>query len=65
LTQDASPLAKKQIHFSNKALLSLLIPLMIEQILAVAIGAADTLMITSAGEAALSAFRWWIRSILC
>lgn len=40
--------------FSNKALVSLIIPLIIEQLLAVLVGMADTIMIASVGEAAVS-----------
>lgn len=41
--------------FSRKDLKRLLIPLLLEQLLAVAIGAADTMMVSSCGEAAVSA----------
>ncbi len=40
--------------FSNKDLRKLIIPLIIEQILAVAVGMADTVMVSSVGEAAIS-----------
>ena len=40
--------------FSNKALRNLIIPLVIEQMLAVTIGVADTVMVSSCGEAAVS-----------
>ncbi len=40
--------------FSRKDLLRLIIPLIIEQILAVTIGMADTIMVSSVGEAAVS-----------
>ncbi|MBC8569827.1 MATE family efflux transporter [Zongyangia hominis] len=40
--------------FSNRDLRKLIIPLMIEQILAVTIGMADTVMVASVGEAAVS-----------
>lgn len=40
--------------FSNEALRRLIVPLIIEQILAVSVGMADTMMISSAGEAATS-----------
>lgn len=42
------------LFFSNRALVRLLVPLIIEQLLAVTIGMADTVMVTSAGEAAVS-----------
>lgn len=40
--------------FSNKSLRNLIIPLIIEQMLAVTIGIADTVMVSSCGEAAVS-----------
>ncbi|WP_099466483.1 MATE family efflux transporter [Konateibacter massiliensis] len=40
--------------FDNKALRRLIIPLIIEQILAITVGMADTMMISRAGEAAVS-----------
>ena len=45
---------KNPLFFSNRALLRLLVPLVIEQLLAVTIGMADTVMVTSVGEAAVS-----------
>lgn len=41
--------------FSNKALKKLIIPLVIEQILVIMVGFADTVMVASVGEAAVSA----------
>lgn len=41
--------------FTNKQLRQLIIPLMIEQLLTVTVGMADTLMIASVGEEAVSA----------
>ena len=40
--------------FDNKSLVSLIIPLIIEQLLAVLVGMADSIMIASVGEAAVS-----------
>lgn len=48
---------KRPLHdrpFTNKDLLRLLIPLIIEQMLAVTVGLADSLMVSSLGEAAVS-----------
>jgi putative MATE family efflux protein len=45
----------KQYLFSNQALFKLIFPLFIEQLLAVAVGLADSLMVASVGEAAVSA----------
>lgn len=46
---------KKNYIFSNKNLIALIIPLMIEQLLAVSVGIADSIMVASVGEAAVSA----------
>ena len=40
--------------FDNKALVTLIIPLIVEQLLAVLVGMADSIMIASVGEAAVS-----------
>ena len=40
--------------FSNKDLKKLIIPLILEQTLAITVGMADTMMISSVGEAAVS-----------
>ena len=40
--------------FDNKALVSLILPLVVEQLLAVLVGMADSIMIASVGEAAVS-----------
>ena len=40
--------------FDNKALTSLIFPLIVEQLLAVLVGMADSIMIASVGEAAVS-----------
>jgi len=42
-------------HWGNRALFALLWPLIVEQILAVAMGAIDTIMVSSVGEHAVSA----------
>lgn len=41
--------------FSKRSLINLIIPLIIEQLLAVAVGMADTIMVASVGESAVSA----------
>lgn len=46
---------KENYLFTNKDLLRLVFPLMIEQLLAVAVGMADSLMVASVGESAVSA----------
>jgi putative MATE family efflux protein len=45
---------KKEYLFDNKALATLIIPLIVEQLLAVLVGLADSVMIASVGEAAVS-----------
>ena len=67
---------KRQAYFfDNKALLALILPLVVEQLLAVLVGMADSIMIASVGEAAVSgvslvdqimvllinAFQHWLR----
>ena len=46
--------ARSSLLFSRAALLRLIIPLVIEQLLLMTVGMADTVMISSAGEAAVS-----------
>ena len=41
--------------FNNKSLIKLIIPLLIEQFLTLAVGLADSIMVSSVGEAAVSA----------
>ncbi len=43
------------INFSNKRLCSLILPLIVEQFLATTVGLADSIMVASVGEAAVSA----------
>ena len=43
--------------YSGKDLRKLIIPLIIEQILAIAVGMADTIMVSAAGEAAVQSFQ--------
>lgn len=45
---------KKDLLFSNKALALLIFPLLVEQLLAILVGMADSIMIASVGEAAVS-----------
>lgn len=45
---------KKNYLFSNRDLVSLLVPLFIEQLLAMAVGLSDSIMIASVGESAVS-----------
>ncbi len=45
---------KRDLLFSNKALFTLILPLIVEQALAVFVGMADSMMVASVGEAAVS-----------
>lgn len=45
---------KERLLFDNKALVSLILPLIVEQLLAVLVGMADSIMVASVGEAAVS-----------
>ena len=45
---------RKRYLFTNRDLTRLIAPLIVEQILAVTVGMADTMMVSSAGEAATS-----------
>lgn len=55
MTVEKTKEQKKQYLFSNTDLRKLLIPLVIEQFLAIAVGLADSIMVASVGEAAVSA----------
>ena len=54
---DPKPLPENQM-FSDKRLASMIIPLMIEHLLQMVVGIADTMMVSYAGEATVSVFRW-------
>lgn len=47
-------LPKEQQRFSNRELFALIIPILVEQLLTMLVGIADTLMVSYAGEAAVS-----------
>ena len=47
--------SKENHIFTNRDLLALILPLMVEQFLAVAVGLADSIMVASVGESAVSA----------
>ena len=51
LKKESTP---QDLIFSNRALRLLIIPLMIEQFLAITIGMADSMMVSNVGEAAIS-----------
>ncbi|MBP3918879.1 MAG: MATE family efflux transporter [Clostridia bacterium] len=46
--------SKKELLFSNQSLRRLILPLMVEQVLAISVGMVDTMMISQAGESAIS-----------
>lgn len=48
-----------ELRFSNQDLKKLIIPLVIEQVLAISVGVADTVMVSHVGEAAVSGCLWW------
>ena len=48
--------------FTRKDLAKLLLPLIVEQLLAVLVGMADVVMVAAVGETAVSVFPWWIPS---
>ena len=51
---------KRQAYFfDNKALLALILPLVVEQLLAVLVGMADSIMIASVGKKPVSRQRRW------
>ena len=45
---------KKDYLFSNKQLFKLILPLVLEQLLTILVGMADTIMVSAAGENAVS-----------
>ena len=47
-------IGKERLLFTNKALAALILPLIVEQFLAVLVGMADSVMVASVGEAAVS-----------
>lgn len=47
-------IAKDKLLFDNRALAALILPLIVEQLLAVLVGMADSIMVASVGEAAVS-----------
>ncbi|MBE6667718.1 MAG: MATE family efflux transporter [Ruminococcaceae bacterium] len=54
LTKEIGSVKKTKMLFTKKQLVGILIPLILEQLLSVAVGAVDTVMVAYAGEAAVS-----------
>ena len=51
-----SPLAGRQnIEFTNRQLVSLILPMLAEQLLGITVGLADSLMVATVGDASISA----------
>ena len=54
IIESKQTLPKKQQRFANKDLFALIVPILIEQLLTMLVGIADTLMVSYAGDAAVS-----------
>ena len=55
LFKKAEPLDKSSMLFSTKALVKIMIPLILQQILNMTVGVVNSIMVSHAGEAAVSA----------
>ena len=56
MDEQMSPLAGRQnIEFTNRQLVSLILPMLAEQLLGITVGLADSLMVATVGDAAISA----------
>lgn len=56
MDEQMSPLAGRQnIEFTNRQLVSLILPMMAEQLLGITVGLADSLMVATVGDASISA----------
>ena len=53
--ESPAPRWVRQVRFSNRELTALIVPLIAEQFLAIAVGLADSLMVSTVGDAAISA----------
>lgn len=49
---------KDRQRFSNRDLFRLILPILVEQLLTLTVGIADTLMVSYAGDAAVSGVPW-------
>ena len=54
MTEQTQALDRSNLLFSRDALIRLIVPLIIEQLLLMTVGMADTVMVTTAGEATVS-----------
>ena len=56
MDEQMSPLAGRQnIEFINRQLVSLILPMLAEQLLGITVGLADSLMVATVGDASISA----------
>ncbi len=54
LLEPKNKIEKRRMRFSNRDLIRLILPILVEQLLTMLVGIADTLMVSYAGEAAVS-----------
>ena len=54
LLEPKNKIEKSRMRFSNRDLIRLILPILVEQLLTMLVGIADTLMVSYAGEAAVS-----------
>ena len=56
MAEERSPLAgKRSVEFTNRQLMALIVPMLAEQLLGIAVGLADSLMVATVGDASISA----------
>ena len=55
---------EKNVMFTNRQLVALMWPLLLEQMLAITVGLADSLMVATVGDAASAPFHWSTRSAI-
>ena len=61
---DKSKIDKNNLIFSNRALVALLVPIIIEQLLNSLMGMTDTIMVSNVGKEAITAVSPWIQTLL-
>ena len=54
LLKDTNPIPRENLLFSRKAIVALIVPLILQQVLNVLVGTVDSIMVSHAGEAAVS-----------
>ncbi len=65
MTVDLAAIKENRIIFSNRALKRLIVPMIIEQFLAILVGMSDSIMVATVGEHAVSVSLWWIIFSFC